>query len=72
MTEHLDSAIDVSRKSSPLDPTPSDPLQHCATSGTFALRRALYFQRNLLSFQRNDTESAARYRTASNVHELFP
>jgi hypothetical protein len=72
MTEYFDSAIDVSRKSSPLDPIPSDPLQRSASAGTFALRRALYFQRNLLSFQRNDTESAALYRTASNVYELFP
>jgi hypothetical protein len=72
MTDHSDSAIDVSRRSSPLDSVPSDPLQRCTSSGTFALRRALYFQRNLLSFQRNGTESAALYRTTSNVCELFP
>lgn len=67
MTEYSDS-----RRSSPLDPIPSDPQQRSPSSGSFALRRALYFQRNLLSFQRNGTESAALYRTASNVHELFP
>ena len=72
MTEHFDSAIGVFRKSNDLDSDPSDPLQRCASSGNFALRRALYFQRNLLNFQRDGTEIPAQYKTTTNVHELFP
>jgi hypothetical protein len=72
MSEYFDSASEVSRKAIELDSDVGTPHQQHASAGTFELRRALYFQRNVLGFQANGTEAASLYKTATNVHELFP
>jgi hypothetical protein len=72
MANYFESADGVFRIANNHNSDPSNPRQQCATAGTFALRRALYFQRNILSFQSEGTEGPYLYKTATEVHELFP
>jgi hypothetical protein len=72
MAEYFNSADEVISTKNNHNLNPSNPQQPCATAGTFALRRALYFQRNLLNFQSDGTEGPSLYKTTANIHELFP
>lgn len=55
MTEHFDSVKGATPKSNRLDRDPAEIRQQYATSGSFALRRTLYFQRNNTGGMRPET-----------------